>query len=319
MESKLRERYSSIEPNRSGFLSVSRLHTIYWEESGNPNGRPILFLHGGPGSGTDSSQRCFFDPTAYRIILFDQRGCGKSRPHAELRENTTWDLVEDIEKLRKHLQISSWVVFGGSWGSTLALAYAETNPSVVKGLILRGIFLCRPNELKWFYQGGAGSVFPDEWEKFLALLPNDERKNPAKAYYKLLKSKDLQEQIKAARAWAGWEAVTLSMRFNSQMFQAFTQDTRATAIARIECHYFIHNAFFKTENWLIENLEAIRQIPTVIVHGRYDMICPMESAWALHKAWPEAKLEIIPDAGHSAAEPGTTDALIRATDAFREL
>jgi proline iminopeptidase len=315
----MRVRYPAIEPNRSGRLQVSSLHSIYWEESGNPKGKPILFVHGGPGSGTDPSQRCFFDPKVYRIVLFDQRGCGKSIPHAELKENTTWDLVDDIEKLRKHLQIASWVVFGGSWGSTLSLAYAETYPAVVKGLILRGIFLCRPSELDWFYQSGANNIFPDEWEKFVAPIPIRERKHLVKAYYKKLISNDLQEQMEAARSWAGWEASTLNLRFNASMFQAFTQDMRATAIARIECHYFIHDGFFKTKNWLIENLASIRRIPAVIVHGRYDVICPCESAWALHKAWPEASLEIIPDAGHSAGEPGITDALIRASDDFSSL
>ncbi|MBF8263399.1 MAG: prolyl aminopeptidase [Parachlamydiales bacterium] len=317
MAYELRVRYGPIEPNRSGYLAVSPLHSMYWEESGNANGQPILFLHGGPGSGTDPSHRCFFDPAAYRIILFDQRGCGKSRPHAELKENTTWDLVQDIEKLRKHLDVAAWIVFGGSWGSTLALAYAETCPAMVKGLILRGIFLCRPSDLEWFYQSGASYIFPDEWEKFVDPIPQSERKNLIKAYYKRLTSSDPQEQITAARAWAGWEGATLNLRFNASMFQAFTQDSRAGAIARIESHYFIHGGFFKTKNWLIENIDAIRQIPAILVHGRYDVICPFESAWALHQAWPEAKLEIIPDAGHSAGEPGIADALIRATDAFR--
>lgn len=312
-------KYPPIEPNESGYLAVSPSHSIYWEESGNPSGNPILFLHGGPGSGTQPSHRSFFDPEAYRIVLFDQRGCGLSKPHASLEENTTWDLVEDIEKLRKHLGIERWVVFGGSWGSTLSLAYASVHPERVKALILRGIFLCRKEELFWFFQHGAHHIFPDEWEKFIAPIPLAERKNMIEAYYKRLTSPDAKVRIAAAKTWSGWEAAALRLRFDPKLFGYFTDDTHADAIARLECHYFIHKGFFKTDNWLIEQANKIRKIPGVIIHGRYDIICPLSNAWDLHKAWPEAKLEIIPDAGHAAGEPGITDALVRATDAFRGL
>lgn len=315
----MRTRYPTIEPNKTGYLKVSPIHSIYWEECGNPNGKPILFLHGGPGTGIDPTQRCFFDPKVYRIILFDQRGAGKSRPHAEIRENTTWDLVEDIEKLRNYLGISSWVVFGGSWGSFLALVYAETNPSVVKGLILRGIFLARPIELKWFYQFGANLLFPDEYAKFIAMIPETERGDLLQAYHRRLSSTNGDERSNAARAWASWEAALLSFRYDSRLFKALTEDKRAEAIAQIECHFFIHRCFLKTENWILENIAKIRQIPSVIIHGRYDVICPLDAAWALHQAWPESHLEIIPDAGHTASEPGITDALIRATDQFSGL
>jgi proline iminopeptidase len=292
---------------------------LYWEESGNRDGKPILFLHGGPGAGTDPYHRSFFDPRHYRIILFDQRGCGKSTPFACLEENTTWDLVSDIEKLREHLGINRWVVFGGSWGSTLALAYAETHSLRVKGLILRGIFLCRPSELAWFYQYGAHHIFPDMWEQFLAPIPYTEHKHMMKAYYQRLTSNDPQIRHEAAKAWAGWEGAALRLKFDPDLYANFTADAKAEAIARIECHYFVNNAFFKTDNWLIEHVETIRHIPAVIVHGRYDIICPLETAWALHKAWPEAKFQIIPDAGHAAGETGITDALVRATDEFRSL
>ncbi len=315
----MRTRYPPIEPNQIGYLQVSPIHSIYWEESGNSNGRPILFLHGGPGAGTDAAHRCFFDPSAYRIILFDQRGCGKSKPHAELKENTTWDLVADIEKLRKHLHISSWVVFGGSWGSTLALAYAETYPLQVKGLILRGIFLCRQKELQWFYHSGASFLFPDEWDKFIHLIPDSERGDLIQAYYRRLTSSDSKIRSAAAHTWSGYEAATLGLKFDAKVFQACMEDDRAEAIARIECHYFINRCFLKTDNWLLDHLASIRKIPVILVQGRYDVICPLETAWRLHQAWPESRLEIIADAGHSASEPGITDALVCATDEFRLL
>lgn len=314
----MRERYPLIEPNKTGHLKVSSTHTLYWEESGNPSGKPILFLHGGPGSGTDPSNRSFFDPEAYRIILFDQRGSGKSTPHACLEENTTWDLVADIEKLRSHLHIDRWVVFGGSWGSTLALAYSETHPDCVKALIVRGIFLCRQEELRWFYQYGAHHLFPDFFESFLTPIPPAERTDLIKAYYKRLTSPDPQIRKEAAKAWSEWEGCALKLRFDPSLFRTFTEDFHADALARIECHYFLHQGFFKTDNWLIEHAHALRDIPGVIVHGRYDIVCPLSNAWDLHKAWPKAKLEIIPDAGHAASEPGIADALIRATDHFRK-
>ncbi len=312
----MRIRYPAISPNQTGFLQVSKEHSLYWEESGNPKGKPVLFLHGGPGAGTDPSHRCFFDPKKYRIILFDQRGTGKSLPHSSLVENTTWDLVSDIEKLREHLHISKWVVFGGSWGSTLALAYAETHPAPVLALILRGIFLGRKKELDWFYQFGAHHLFPDEFEKFLAPIPKGEQGHLIEAYSKRLTSKDLEERKKAAKAWSGWEAATLRLIYDPVLFSQFTEDNKADSIARIECHYFLNRCFFKTDNWLIENVHKVRHIPAVIIHGRYDIICPFENAWELHKAWPEAAFEVIKDAGHAAGEPGIADALIRATDRF---
>jgi len=315
----MRKRYPPIEPNRTGFLPVSKEHTLYWEESGNPMGKPVIFLHGGPGSGTEPNHRCFFDPDKYRIILFDQRGCGKSRPHSSLIHNTTWDLVADIETLREMLHISEWVVFGGSWGSTLALAYAETHPSRVSALILRGIFLGRQKELDWFYQFGAHHLFPDEFEKYVSIIPLQERSDLIRAYHKRLISENAEERKKAAKHWSGWEAAALRLIYDPELYAQFTEDHKADAIARVECHYFLNHCFFKTDNWLIEEVHKIRHIPAVIIHGRYDIVCPFESAWDLHKAWPEASLEIIKDAGHAASEPGITDALIRATDRFVSL
>jgi proline iminopeptidase len=309
----MRTRYPSIEPNRHGFLQVGE-HQLYWEESGNQKGLPVIFLHGGPGSGTEKSHRSYFNPKIYRIILLDQRGSGKSKPHSSLKENTTWHLVDDIEKLREHLGIEKWVVFGGSWGSTLSLAYAETFPNQVLALVLRGIFLGRPKELRWFYQFGAHFLFPDEWEKFIAPIPPSERDNMLEAYYRRLTSSDASIRKKAASAWTAWEGATLKLLFDPNLFSQFTELDHADALARVECHYFINRCFFKTDNWLIEQVDAIRHIPGFIIQGRYDVICPMESAWELHKAWPEAKLEIIKDAGHAASEPGITDALVRATD-----
>lgn len=311
--------YPAIEPYRSGYLSVDHGHKIYWEECGNPNGKPILFVHGGPGIGTMPYNRSFFDPQQYRIILFDQRGCGKSLPFSELAHNTTWDLVNDIEQLRAHLQVDKWVVFGGSWGSTLGLTYAISHPQAVKGLILRGIFLCRPSEIHWYYQSGADEIYPDEWEKYLAPIPPAERGDLVKAYYKRLTSKDEEERTRAAQAWSGWEGSTSKLLYDPALYAYFTADKHADSIARIECHYFVHNTFFKTDNWILENVGTIRHIPCIIVQGRYDIPCPIRSAWDLHRAWPEAELHIIPDAGHAASEPGILDALIRATDRFTSL
>lgn len=312
----MKTKYPPIEPYRTGFLEVGSDHKLYWEESGNPKGLPVIFLHGGPGSGTEPNHRCYFNPQIYRIILMDQRGCGKSTPHSSLADNTTWHLVDDIEKLRHLLKVDRWVVFGGSWGSTLALSYAETHPAPVLALILRGIFLGRPKELGWFYQHGAHFLFPDEWEKFIDPIPEAERGNILHAYYKQLTSNDKATRVRAASAWACWEGVTLKLIFDPEIFLQFTEDSHADAIARLECHYFINNCFFKTDNWLIEHVGPIRKIPAVIVQGRYDIICPMVSAWELHKAWPEAEFEVIKDAGHAASEPGTLDALVRATDRF---
>ncbi len=313
----MRTRYPPIEPYRTGYLDVGSGHRLYFEESGNPNGNPVIFLHGGPGSGTDAGHRSYFDPAAYRIILMDQRGAGKSTPHASLQDNTTWHLVSDLEVLRLFLKIEQWVVFGGSWGSTLALAYAESHPERVKALILRGIFLGRSKELRWFYQEGAHHIFTDEWEKYIELIPIQERNDLIQAYYKRLTAEDVTIRKRAAGAWARWEAVNLKLLFDPILFEEFTSDFRADALARLECHYFIHRCFFKTDNWLIEHAERIRHIPAVIIQGRYDMVCPFESAWDLHKAWPEARFEVIPNAGHAAGEVGITDALIRASDLFR--
>jgi proline iminopeptidase len=307
--------FPEIEPKRIGYLEVDG-HEIYFEESGNLEGNPVIFLHGGPGSGTDPKHRRFFDPEKYRIILMDQRGCGKSRPHASLEKNTTWDLVADIDLLREFLKIDQWVVFGGSWGSTLALAYAESHPSKVKGLILRGIFLCREEELKWFFESGANFLFPEEWEKFVAVIPENERDDLISAYYKRLMSDGRKE---AAYAWSRWEGMTVRLEVDPEFVNYFTESNHADAVARIECHYFKNKAFFKTDNQLIEEAYKIKDIPTIIIHGRYDVICPVKNAWDLSKALPKAELKIIPNAGHSASEPGILDALISATDQFGKL
>lgn len=311
--------YPSIEPYQSGYLSVEGGHTIYWEECGNPNGKPILFLHGGPGFGCSTYHRTFFNPDVYRIILFDQRGTGKSLPFSGLENNTVWDLVNDIEKLRAYLGVENWVVFGGSWGSTLGLTYAIKHPEPVKGLILRGIFLCRPQEIQWYYQNGAHNIYPDQWEKYVAPIPVSERNDFVKAFYKRLTSEDEQERKSAALAWSGWEGSTSKLYFDPALYAALSEDKLADSVARIECHYFIHNCFFETDNWILENIDSIRHIPCMIVQGRYDVPCPIKSAWDLHRAWPEAELEIIPDAGHAATEPGILDALIRAADRFSTL
>jgi proline iminopeptidase len=249
----------------------------------------------------------------------DQRGSGKSTPHSSLVDNTTWHLVDDIERLRKFLKIDRWVVFGGSWGSTLALAYAETHPEFVLALILRGIFLGRKKELHWFYQFGAHHIYTDEWQKYLDPIPEEERGDMLNAYYKQLTSSDSATRMRAAQGWSCWEGTNLKLLFDPALFQQFTEDSHADALARIECHYFVNRCFFKTDNWLIEQVGAIRKIPAVIVHGRYDMICPFQAAWELHQAWPEAEFQVIPDAGHAASEPGTLDALVSATDRFAQV
>jgi proline iminopeptidase len=317
-KTKLRELYPALAVSKSGFLRVSDLHELYFEESGNPAGTPAVFLHGGPGGGTEAKMRRFFDPKRYRIVLFDQRGCGKSRPHASLIDNTTWDLVADMEKLREHLKIEKWLVFGGSWGSTLALAYAQSHPERVTHLVLRGIFLLRRWELEWFYQdpGGAAALYPDLWEDYIEPIPPEERADMMAAYYRRLTSKDPAELSRAAKAWALWEAATSFLKRNSLYTAKLGQDTHSEAFSRIECHYFVNGGFLSTPNQLIENVGRIRHIPAVIVQGRYDIVCPMRSAWELHRAWPEADLQIVPDAGHSAFEAGNTHELIRATDRF---
>ena len=307
--------YAPIRPYRRAHLRVSALHEIYYEQCGNPHGRPAVFLHGGPGGATDPAMRRFFDPRRYRIVLFDQRGCGSSRPHGELRENTTWDLVSDIEALREHLGIERWLVFGGSWGSTLALAYAERHPERVSAMILRGIFLLRRSELEWFYQDalGAASIFPDLWEKYLEPIPPEERGDLMQAYYRRLTSADARTRATAARAWATWEGATSFLRTNTAYVAKFDDPDYASAFARIEAHYFVNGGFLDSDGQLLRDVPRIRHIPAVIVQGRYDVVCPARSAWDLHRAWPEADLRIVPDAGHSAFEAGITRELVRAT------
>jgi proline iminopeptidase len=310
--------YPPIKPYRTGRLRVSDRHQLYFEESGNPEGAPAVFLHGGPGGGTEPKMRRFFDPQRYRIVLLDQRGCGKSRPRAELRENTTWDLVADLERLREHLGIERWLVFGGSWGSTLALAYAQTHPERVRALVLRGIFLLRRWELDWFYQnpGGAAALYPDLWEQFIEPIPPAERSDMIRAYYARLTDADAAVRTRAARAWSTWEGATSYLRTAPDYLAKFEHAAYAEAFARIECHFFVNAGFFASDDQLLANVHRIRAIPAVIVQGRYDIVCPMRSAWDLHRAWPQAQLRIVPDAGHSAFERGTLHELIQATDGF---
>ena len=316
-EQPLRSPYPEITPYATDRLRVDPMHEIYFEQYGNPNGKPALFLHGGPGGGTTPAQARFWDPTRYRIVLFDQRGCGRSTPHACLERNTTWHLVADIESLRTHLGIPRWQVFGGSWGSTLALAYAQKHPERVTELLLRGIFTLRKRELDWFYQDGASRVFPDAWEPYLAPIPPEEQSDLMAAYYKRLTSDDPAVRLRAAKAWSLWEAVTSTLRPSPEMKSSMGKDDFALAFARIECHYFVHGGFFERESQLLEDAAKIRHIPGVIVQGRYDMVCPMETAWELHRAWPEAELFIAQTAGHSAFEPEIVHQLIAATDKFR--
>jgi proline iminopeptidase len=310
--------YPPLRPYERGRLPVSPVHTLYYEQSGNPEGKPVVVLHGGPGGATDGAMRRFFDPARYRIVLFDQRGCGRSTPHASLQDNTTWHLVDDIEKLREHLGIERWQVFGGSWGSTLALAYAQMFPSAVTELVLRGIFLLRRSELDWFYQNpeGAGALFPDRWEAFVEPIPPNERRDMIRAYYHRLTSEDATERATAARAWSTWEGATSFLRINEGYVAKFDDADYAAAFARIECHYFINGGFLATDDQLLRDVGQIRRIPAVIVQGRYDVVCPMRSAWDLHRAWPEAELVVVPDAGHSAFEEGISRALREATDTF---
>ena len=315
----LRTFYDEIEPYDTGHIRVSDVHELYYEQCGTPNGKPVVFLHGGPGAGLIPDYRRFFDPSAYRVILFEQRGSGRSRPHASLDDNTTWHLVADIEKIREEFGIDQWLVFGGSWGSTLSLAYAVTHPERVRGLVLRGIFLCRPKEIRWFYEEGLGAsaIYPDNWEEYLTIIPEAERGDLIGAYYRRLTSDDESTRFEAAKAWATREGSALKLLPDQKVIDDFTEPDKAIAVARIECHYFVNNCFFETDNYLLEHLERIRHIPAVIVHGRYDVICPVMNAWDLHRAWPEAELNIIPDAGHAATERGIIDALVRATDGFR--
>lgn len=315
----MRSLYPEIEPYRQGRLRVSQLHELYYEECGNPKGVPVVFLHGGPGGGISPKNRRYFDPQYYRIVLFDQRGSGQSTPHAEIQENTTWDLVADIEKIREHLKIEKWHVFGGSWGSTLSLAYAETHPERALSLCLRGIFMCRQKEIDWFYQRGASFIFPDLWEPYKNHIPENERNDFVKAYYKRLTSSDKATRIAAARPWSVWEGSTSKLIPDTELMHDFSDAEFALAFARIECHYFINKAFFETDNWLLEHAHKIKNIPTEIVHGRYDVVCPIENAWELKKALPQSKLHIVPDAGHSAMEVGIIHHLVEIMDRFKTI
>ena len=308
--------YPEIEPFDSGMLGVSDIHTIYYERAGNPEGIPVVFLHGGPGGGLIPTYRQYFDPAKYHIVLFDQRGSGRSTPHAELRENTTWNLIKDIERLRTEFEIDKWFVFGGSWGSTLSLAYAISHPDRCLGLGLRGIFLTRRKELQWFYQYGASEIFPDFWERYRDEIPEAERGDFMTAYYKRLTSDDEATQLSAARAWSVWEGSTSKLYPDSNLMEHWEGEHEALSLARIECHYFMNNSFFPSEDYLLENVDKIRSIPTVIVQGRYDVVCPMTSAWDLHRAFPEAEFVVVPDAGHSVSEPGIASALVQAMDRF---
>lgn len=312
-----RQFYPEIEPYQKFRLKVSDLHELNIEQVGNPMGYPILFLHGGPGGGINSDHRRYFDPDFYRVILFDQRGCGESTPFAELKENTTWDLVSDIEKIRQHLGIQKWHVFGGSWGSTLALTYAVTHPEKVSSLILRGIFLCRPSEIKWFYQEGASQIFPDAWESYFNHIPDSERDDFVKAYYKRLTDPNEKIRLAAAQIWSQWEMATSYLIQKKEAVEEMEDPARALPFARIESHYFVNNAFFPTDNYILENIQKIRKIPGIIVQGRYDVVCPARSAWDLHKVWPESELNIIANAGHAASEEATRSALLEATDRLK--
>jgi len=307
--------YPPIEPRRTGNLDVGDGHRLYWEESGNPDGLPAVFLHGGPGSGCEPWHRRFFDPARYRIVLFDQRGSGRSTPHAGLEANTTPHLVADIEQLRTTLEVESWVIFGGSWGSTLGLAYAEAHPERVLGLVLRGIFLCRPRDIQWFYQSGADRLFPEAWAEYRSAIPAAEHGDMVLAFYHRLTSPDRAVREAAARAWSVWEGRTSCLRPNPGVLAHFADPAVAVSLARIECHYFVHDCFMEPDH-LLREAGRIAGIPGFIVHGRYDVVCPVEQALALHQAWPRAELQIVPDAGHSAAEPGITHRLVAATAAL---
>ena len=312
----MRTLYPDLEPYDTGMLAVDGRHTLYYEQCGNPQGKPVVLLHGGPGAGCSAKMRRFHDPAKYRIVLFDQRGSGRSTPHADLVDNTTWDLVADTEKLRSRLGIERWQVFGGSWGSTLALAYAETHPERVTELVLRGIFMLRRWELEWFYQEGASRLFPDAWEPYLQAIPEAERGDLIGAYHRRLTSPDEATRLAAARTWSVWEGATSFLRVDPAFVIGHEDAAFALAFARIENHYFVNGGFFDEENQLLRDVARIADITGVIVHGRYDVVCPIQSAWELHKAWPKAELMISPTSGHSAFEPENVDALVRATDSF---
>mgnify|MGYP000266413075 FL=1 len=310
--------FPPIEPYETNFISVDG-HEIYFEQCGNPEGKPAVFLHGGPGGGGSTSVRRFFDPDIYRIIVFDQRGCGRSKPHACLEKNTTWDLVSDIELIRERLQIKQWLVFGGSWGSTLALAYAQSHPDAVSEMILRGIFMLRKKELDWFYQDGASNIFPDAWEKFIEPIEKSKRDDLISGYYEIFNGKDEEKKIEAAIAWSRWEGSTVNLSYNPEMVDSFSEPEFALAFALIENHYFINKGFLSHEQQLIDNINIIRNIPATIIQGRYDVCTPISTAWELHKNWPEAELIITPFSGHSAFEKEITHELILATNKFASI
>ncbi|MEJ2115839.1 MAG: prolyl aminopeptidase [Gammaproteobacteria bacterium] len=315
---KLQSLYPEVDPYHEFQLKVSTLHTLWVEECGNPHGIPVVFLHGGPGAACEPFQRRFFDSKKYRIILFDQRGCGRSTPHAELAENTTEHLVADIETIRNYLKIRKWLVFGGSWGSTLALAYAEAHTESVSGLILRGVFLCRQRDIQWFYQDGASYIFPDLWEDYIKVIAEEERADLVNAYYKRLTSSEEKIRLDAARAWSTWEGGTSNLITKPSVLNHFADDHIALSLARIECHYFVNNSFMR-DNQLTEEAYKLKNIPGVIVHGRYDVVCPLEQAFALHQVWPGAEFIVTPNSGHSATEDENVDALVRATQKFIKL
>jgi proline iminopeptidase len=311
--------YGEQDPLDTGWIKVGGPHEIYYEVCGNPKGKPAVVLHGGPGGAINPTMRRFFDPKRWRTALFDQRGCGRSRPNASLEDNTTWALIEDIERLRVHLGVEKWTVFGGSWGSTLAIAYAIMHPERVESLVLRGIFLLTERELHWFYQDGASMLFPDAWERFLKPIPEAERGDLITAYHKRLTSPNRAVQVEAASAWSQWEGDTISIRGPEARPPKFNEADFAVAFARIECHFFQNRGFFEHDGWLLANAHRLKGIPGWIVQGRFDVVTPLESAWKLKGAWPEARFDIIWDAGHASTEPGIIDALVRATDAAAQL
>ena len=315
----MRTLYPAIEPYDHGMLQVDQCHSLYYEQCGHPGGKPVVVLHGGPGGGCNAKMRCFHDPSRYRIILFDQRGAGRSLPHAELTDNTTWHLVADIERLRKALGVEVWQVFGGSWGSTLALAYAQTHPERVTELVLRGIFLLRQWEIDWFYQQGASRLFPDAWQHYIAAIPVAERVDLLAAFRRRLVSADHQERLTAAKAWSVWEAATSFLEQDPDFIHGHEDPAFALAFARIENHYFVHNGFLSSDGQLLDGAKQIAHLPGVIVHGRYDVVCPLQNAWDLHAVWPKAQLLISTRAGHSAFEPQTVDALVTSTDRFAQI
>ena len=308
--------FPAIEPFNTGYMERD-CHEIYYEQCGNPNGKPAVFLHGGPGGGGSTTVRRFFNPEKYHIVIFDQRGCGRSKPHGCLEQNTTWDLVEDIETLKNKLGFEKWLVFGGSWGSTLSLAYSQTYPKSVSEMVLRGIFMLRKKELDWFYQEGASNIFPEAWEKFLEPIDISQRDDLMSAYHEIFKSDNTEKKLNAAIAWSRWEGSTSSLSYNPDMADSFSDPRFALAFALIENHYFVNKGFLEHENQLIESgVDIIRNIPTTIVQGRYDIVCPMTTAWELSKNWPEANLIVAPSSGHTAFEKEITHELIKATEEF---